>query len=181
MKLTEKTLQKNYLYRGKILNLRRDDAELENGRQVTREVVEHPGGVCVAALNEKNEMVFVRQFRYPYSKVVLEIPAGKLEPGEDPFEAVKREQLEETGTRAEAYQFLGEMYPSPGYTDEIIRIWACRISQYGALKLDEGEFLETEYVPLETAVEMVLRNEIPDAKTQVAILKTSCLVKAGQL
>ena len=72
MKLTEKTLQKNYLYRGKILNLRRDDAELENGRQVTREVVEHPGGVCVAALNEKNEMVFVRQFRYPYSKVVLE-------------------------------------------------------------------------------------------------------------
>lgn len=181
MKLTEKTLQKNYVYQGKIVNLRRDDAELENGRQVLREVVEHPGGVCVAALNDRDEMIFVRQFRYPYSKVVLEIPAGKLERGEDPFEAMKREQMEETGTSADKYIFLGELYPTPGYSDEIIRIWACRISKCGKAMPDEGEFLETEYLPLKTATEMVLRNEIPDAKTQVAILKTSCLVEAGQL
>lgn len=181
MKLTEKTLRKHVVYQGKIVNLRRDDAELENGRQVLREVVEHPGGVCVAALNEKDEMLFVRQFRYPYGKVVLEVPAGKLERGEDPFEAMKREQMEETGTRAERYVFLGEMYPTPGYSNEIIRIWACRISSCGQARPDEGEFLESEYLPLETAVQMVLQNEIPDAKTQVAILKTSCLVKAGQL
>ena len=181
MKLTEKTLEQKYLYHGKIIQVRLDKAELENGAVVGREVVEHPGGVSVAVLTEQNELLFVRQFRYPYGEIVLELPAGKLEKGEDPFEAVKREQMEETGTAGEHYTFLGNLYPSPGYCGEIIRIWACRISEKGEMHLDEDEFLEVERIPLKKAVEMVLNNEIPDSKTQVGILKTAALVKAGKL
>ena len=146
----------------------RDTVELENGKTSAREVVCHNGGVCVAALTEQNE-------------VLLELPAGKLEKGEDPFEAVKREQMEETGTTGENYISLGNLYPSPGYCGEIIRIWACRVAQKGEMHLDEDEFLEVERIPLDKAVEMVLNNEIPDSKTQVGILKTAALVKAGKL
>ena len=130
---------------------------------------------------EQNEVLLVRQFRYPYKEVLLELPAGKLEKGEDPFEAVKREQMEETGTTGENYISLGNLYPSPGYCGEIIRIWACRVAQKGEMHLDEDEFLEVERIPLDKAVEMVLNNEIPDSKTQVGILKTAALVKAGKL
>lgn len=105
MKLSEKTLQQEYRYRGKIVNLRVDQALLENGATALREVVEHPGGVCVGALTEKNELLFVRQFRYPYGEVVTELPAGKLERGEDPLEAGKRELLEETGVIGKDYSF----------------------------------------------------------------------------
>ena len=103
MKLTEKTLEQQYLFHGKIIQVRLDKAELENGAVVDREVVEHPGGVSVAVLTENNELLFVRQFRYPYGETILELPAGKLEKGEDPFEAVKREQKEETGTTGTGY------------------------------------------------------------------------------
>ena len=113
--------------------------------------------------------------------MLLELPAGKLEKGEDPFEAIKREQMEETGTTGEDYISLGNLYPSPGYCGEIIRIWACRVAQKGEMHLDEDEFLEVERIPLDKAVEMVLNNEIPDSKTQVGILKTAALVKAGKL
>ena len=112
--------------------------------------------------------------------MLLELPAGKLEPGEDPFEAVKREQLEETGTRGDNYVSLGEVYPTPGYCGEIIRLWACRAAEgQQELSLDEDEFLDTERIPLDRAVEMVCNNEIPDAKTQIGILKTAFLVKNG--
>ncbi len=114
--------------------------------------------------------------------MLLELPAGKLEPGEDPFEAMKREQMEETGTQGENYISLGEVYPTGGYCGEIIRLWACRvIGEQQDLHLDEDEFLDTERIPLEEAVEMVSRNEIPDAKTQIGILKTAQLVKKGLL
>ena len=107
MDFTEKPLKQDYLYRGKIVNLRVDDAELPDGTTALREVVEHPGGVCVAALTDKEELLFVEQFRYPYMETVLELPAGKLEYGEDPFEAGKRELLEETGAAAKNYRDLG--------------------------------------------------------------------------
>lgn len=181
MKLTEKTLEQKYLYHGKIIQVRLDKAELENGAVVGREVVEHPGGVSVAVLTEQNELLFVRQFRYPYGEIVLELPAGKLEKGEDPFDAIRREQMEETGTTGENYIYLGDIYPTPGYCNEIIRLWACRIASYGNQKLDEGEFLEVDRVPLERAVEMVMNNEIEDSKTQIGILKTAQLVRAGKL
>ena len=167
MKLYEKTLSEKEMFRGRIIRVHVDDVELENGQPALREVVDHPGGVSVCILTEQNEVIFVRQFRYPYKQVLLELPAGKLEPGEDPFEAVKREQREETGTASENYISLGQVYPTPGDAEE--------------LSLDEDEFLCTERVPLEKAVEMVCRNEIPDAKTQIGILKTARLVEQGLL
>lgn len=181
MKLFEKTLTSETKFEGRIIKVLRDTVELENGKTSAREVVCHNGGVCVAALTEQNEVLLVRQFRYPYKEVLLELPAGKLEKGEDPFEAVKREQMEETGTTGENYISLGSLYPSPGYCGEIIRIWACRVAQKGEMHLDEDEFLEVERIPLDKAVEMVLNNEIPDSKTQVGILKTAALIKAGKL
>ncbi len=181
MKLFEKTLTSETKFEGRIIKVLRDTVELENGKTSAREVVCHNGGVCVAALTEQNEVLLVRQFRYPYKEVLLELPAGKLEKGEDPYEAVKREQMEETGTAGENYISLCNLYPSPGYSGEIIRIWACRVAQKGEMHLDEDEFLEVERIPLDKAVEMVLNNEIPDSKTQVGILKTAALVKAGKL
>ncbi len=181
MKLTEKTVNQSYVYRGKIVNMRVDDAELENGRITKREVVEHPGGVSIAALNERDEMLFVRQFRYPYGEVVLEAPAGKLEKGEDAFEAGKRELKEETGATGENYQFLGNLYPTPGYCNEIIRLYCCRVKEYGEAQPDDDEFLEVERIPIGKAVEMVMANEINDAKTQVMILKVAMLLKEGKL
>ena len=181
MNLTETPLSQEYKYKGRIINLRVDEARLPNGAKATREVIEHPGGVCVAALTDEGELLFVRQFRYPYQEVIPEIPAGKLTPGEDPLECGKRELQEETGAAAAQYEFLGKLYPSPGYCGEIIRIWACRVAQKGEMHLDEDEFLEVERIPLDKAVEMVLNNEIPESKTQVGILKTAALVKAGKL
>lgn len=182
MKLLEETKATQEIFQGRIIRVHVDEVQLENGQTSKREVVEHPGGVSVAILTEKNELIFVRQFRYPYKQVLLELPAGKLEPGEDPFEAMKREQLEETGTRAESYVSLGNVYPTPGYCGEIIRLWACRASgAQEALSLDEDEFIETECIPLDKAVEMVCNNEIPDAKTQIGILKTARLVEQGLL
>ena len=172
MELEEKTVNKNYIYKGKILNLRRDDAVLPNGKPCVREVVEHAGGVTVAALTDDDELIFVRQFRYPYMKVLLELPAGKLEKGEDPLESGKRELLEETGCTAEEYISLGEFYPSCGYTDEVIYLYLAKGLKFGSQSLDEDEFLNVEKIPLEKAVKMVMSNEIKDGKTQTAILKS---------
>ena len=181
MKLYEKTLRSETVFKGRIIRVRLDDVELENGEHAKREAVDHNGGVCVAALTDDDELLFVRQFRYPYKEVLLEVPAGKLEKGEDPFEAVQREQAEETGTTGKDYVFLGDFYPSPGYCGEIIRIWACRVAEYTAQHLDEDEFLEVERIPLFEAERMVMENRVPDGKTQTAILKTAALVRAGKL
>lgn len=181
MKLTEKTLSRENKFQGRIIDVHVDSVELEDGSKSFREVVDHPGGVCVSILDKDNNLILVRQFRYPYKEVLLELPAGKLEKGEDPFEAMKREQKEETGTTGESYVSLGNLYPSPGYCGEIIRMWACRAVSEGELSLDEDEFIETEKIPLEKAVEMVLNNEICDSKTQVGILKTWNLVNKGLL
>ena len=177
MDFTEKPLKQDYLYRGKIVNLRVDNAELPDGTPALREVIEHPGGVCVAALTEKEELLFVEQFRYPYMETVLELPAGKLEYGEDPFEAGKRELLEETGAAAENYRDLGKLYPTPGYCGEIIHMYLAENLTFSEQHLDEDEFLEVRRIPLEEAFQMVMRNEIRDSKTQVGILKTYQLVK----
>lgn len=181
MKLTEKTLEQNYIYRGRILDFHVDRAELVSGRVVTRECVDHRGGVSVAVLTDEGEMLFVRQYRYPYHEAVLEALAGKLEAGEDPFEAAKREQKEETGTTGKNYLSLGTMYPSPGYTNEVLHLYACRVEASGRQNLDEGEFLEVEKIPLAEAVRMVERGEIPDGKTQVLVLRAEKLVREGKL
>ena len=172
MDLTEKTLKKEYIFKGRIINLRVDDALMPDGKTALREVVEHPGGVCVAALTDENELLFVEQFRYPYSEVVLELPAGKLEYGEDPFLAGKRELKEETGAQASEYEDLGKLYPTPGYCGEIIYMYLAKGLSYGEQQLDSDEFLEVKKIPLETAFKMVMNNEIRDSKTQVGIMKT---------
>lgn len=181
MELIEKTLAEKTAYEGRILRFHVDEIELQNGRHSTREVVDHPGGASIAVLTEQNEMLFVRQYRYPYHAVVLEAPAGKLEKGEDPFEAIKREQLEETGTTGKNYVNLGQLYPSPGYTSEIIYLYACRAESFGSTKFDDDEFLEIERIPMKKAVEMVMNNEIPDSKTQVLVLKAARLLDEGKL
>lgn len=178
MTLNEETHSQEYRYRGKIVNLRLDDAVLPNGNHALREVVEHPGGVCVAALTDERELLFVRQFRYPYGKVLLELPAGKLDKnGENPLEAGKRELREETGAVAAEYRSLGELYPTPGYCDEIIYLYFAQDLTFGETDPDEDEFLECERIPLDKAVKMVLNNEIADAKTQVAVLKVAALLQ----
>lgn len=180
MNLEEKTLEKNTLFSGRIINLRRDTALLPNGATATREVVEHPGGVCVAALDENDNLLMVKQFRYPYMEIILEVPAGKRDKGgEDPLTCGKRELKEETGATAEEYISLGELYPSPGYCDEIIYLFAAKGLTFGDTCPDEDEFLAVEKIPLKTAVQMVLNGEIKDAKTQVCILKLKALKEKG--
>lgn len=181
MELTEKTLSSKSVFDGKILHITLDEVELPDGRKSKREVVNHSGGVSVVALDDNNNLLFVKQFRYPYKEVVLELPAGKLEKGSSPLENGKRELLEETGAVGYSYISLGQVYPSPGYTAEIIHLYACRVQSVGNSQLDEGEFLNVEKIPLSKAVEMVLNNQIPDAKTQIAVLKTAMLLESGKI
>ena len=181
MLLTEKTLSTSDIFNGKILHVIHDEVELEDGSRSMREVVRHPGGVCVAALDSEDNLLFVRQFRYPYSEVVLELPAGKLEKGSTPLENGKRELLAETGAVGFNYISLGQVYPSPGYTDEIIHLYACRVKEQSENRPDEGEFLNVEKIPLKKAAEMVLNNQVFDAKTQIAVLKTAMLITSGKL
>lgn len=123
MELIEKTLSRQEIFSGRIIHVHRDTVELPNGQEAAREVVDHPGGVCVLALDDQGRALLVRQFRYPYGKVLREVPAGKLEYGEDPDDAIVRELREETGASAASIRPLGELYPSPGYCGEIIRMY----------------------------------------------------------
>lgn len=181
MELFEKTVEKNYVYEGKIIKVRRDKAELPNGKPCTREVVEHNGGVCVAALTDNDELMFVRQFRYPYMEIIPELPAGKLEIGEDPFEAGKRELREETGCIAENYADLGKFYPTPGYCGEIIYLYVGWNLKECEMNLDEDEFLEVEKIPLEKAVDMVMNGEIRDGKTQALVMRVAEMKRRGSI
>ncbi len=175
MHLEEKTLSSELKFDGKIVKLFVDKAELENGEVVTREMVKHPGGVCVVPLDKDDNVLMVRQFRYPPHKVMLEIPAGKLEYGENPEECGLRELREETGCTCDEFTFLGSLIPTPAYDNEIIYMYLARGLHDGAQKLDDDEFLDIEKIPLEKAVEMIMNNEIEDAKTQIALLKTKLL------
>ena len=159
----------------------RDTVELENGKTSAREVVCHNGGVCVAALTEQNEVLLVRQFRYPYKEVLLELPAGKLEKGEDPFEAAKRELGEECGLTADHYTPLGEFYPTVGYDTEIIYMWVATGLHTTQMHLDDDEFLTPDRIPLAKAYEMVMSGEIKDGKTIAGVLKLKALVDEGRL
>ncbi len=176
MHLEEKQLTSELKYDGRIVKLYADTALLENGDTTLREVIKHPGGVCVVALTEDNEALFVRQFRYPHGKVLLEIPAGKLEYGEDHRACGLRELREETGCTCDSFEYLGKLLPTPAYDTEVIHMYIARGLHSGEQHLDDNEFLEVEKIPLDKAVEMIMNNEISDAKTQVAILKTKMLL-----
>ncbi len=173
----EKTLSSKEVFDGKVIRVCHDSVLLENGESALREVVYHNGGVCVLPLTSEGEVIFVKQFRYPYKEEVLELPAGKLNKGEDPFESAVRELKEETGAEAKKYTPLGRLYPSPGYCGEIITMYLAEDLSFGEQSLDDDEFLDTVRIPFEKAVEMVLAGEIPDAKTQTAVLKAKLLQK----
>lgn len=181
MELREKTLSKDYKFRGKIINLRVDEAQVPNGNKCIREVIEHNGGVCVVPITDNNEIIYVKQFRYPYSEVIIEIPAGKREGDEEPIVCGKRELKEETGYTAKEFVFLGELYPTPAYCDEIIYMYAAKGLTLGKTNFDNDEFLEIESMPIEQFVEKILSGEIKDAKTQTAVLKVNELMRQGAL
>ncbi len=176
MHLEEKTISSEQIFDGRVVKLFVDKAELENGEVVTREVIKHPGGVCVVPLDENGNVLFVKQYRYPHHQVMLEIPAGKLEWGESHHDCGLRELKEETGCTCDKYTYLGSLIPTPAYCGEVIHMYLAEGLHYGEQSLDEDEFLDIEKIPLEKAAEMIMNNEIADAKTQLAILKTTMLL-----
>ena len=180
MNFEEKTLKENEIYNGRIITVHVDDIELPDGQKAIREVVEHSGGVCVAALTKDNELYFVRQYRYPYKRVLLELPAGKLEKGEDPLKAGIRELEEECGVVADEVISLGAIYPTVAYCSEIIYLYAAKGLRNTNQHLDDGEFLSVEKISLEKATELVMNGEISDAKTVALVLKINNLVKDGK-
>lgn len=171
----ETKLSSTEIYHGRVFRVTTDHVLLENNKEATREVVHHNGGVCIAALDQDDNLLFVHQYRYPMGTEILELPAGKREKDEDPAVCGRRELEEECGYQAGKFSLLSIMYPTVGYCSEIIHIYLAEDLTTTHQNLDEDEFLDVERIPFQTAVEMVLRNEIPDAKTQLAILKIYAL------
>ncbi|MBR3630773.1 MAG: NUDIX hydrolase [Oscillospiraceae bacterium] len=173
--LSEKKLDSKLIFDGRILRVELDTVELEDGTHATRELVRHPGGVCVLAVTEQEEILLVRQLRYPYQEVTAEIPAGKLEYGEDPEACGRRELLEECGCTPDSFTYLGKVYPTPAYTSEVIRMYLAKGLHFSSQSLDAGEFLDVERVPFEEALRRVMHDEIPDSKSQIAILRYAAM------
>ncbi|MBR7160691.1 MAG: NUDIX hydrolase [Clostridia bacterium] len=168
MDLIEKTLSSTTIYDGKVIKVMRDQVSLPNGESAYREIVHHNGGATVLAV--KDDMVyFVRQYRYAYHDELLELPAGKLNEGEDPKSCAIRELEEETGLKATDVDLITKLYPSPGYTDEVIYVYLALDFVQGTQHLDEDEFLGVITLPLSTVKDMLDSGEIRDAKTIVAL------------
>ena len=177
MDCTEKRVSSEIMFKGRIITVRKDKAELVNGHIVTREVVEHDGGVAVVPIDADGCVIAVRQFRYPFERELLEVPAGKLENGEDPLECAKRELSEETGYTAGRYVYLGPVYPSPGFCKEILYIYLAADLVPGEAHPDDDEFLNVERIPLEKLSAMIADNTICDAKTIIGVLKAENFLK----
>ena len=177
MDLTERKLSREDTFAGRIVTVHVDTVELPGGRTATREVVDHPGGVAVLALDGENRVLTVTQYRYPFGRPLLEIPAGKLDhPGEDPYEAGLRELREETGAVPGRYESLGRILPSPGCYGEILHLYLARDLKMEEQSLDEDEFLNVERIPFAEMVRRCLSGEIEDAKTVAAVLKGKILL-----
>lgn len=177
MDYTETTIKKLNRYNGLITNTRVDIVKLQNGNKVYREVVEHPGGVTIIPVDDEGYVYCVRQYRYPFQIHLLEVPAGKLEKGEDPLEAAKRELSEETGITANKYINLGEIYTSPGFCTEILYIYLASDLCFGKSHPDEDEFLDVEKIHINKLYEEVMKNKIVDCKTIVAVLKAKTILE----
>ena len=165
------------IFNGVILHVQRDTVRLPNGSETIREVIRHIGAVCVIPVLENGDVVMERQYRYPLDRVILEIPAGKLDAAdEDRFSAIQRELREETGYTADEWTVLGDFHPAPAYSDEFITMYMARGLRKGDRHLDEDEFLDVYTIPLKDLVEDVMAGRISDAKTQVCILKAARLL-----
>ncbi len=174
MELTEKTLTSREVYRGRILRVREDTVRLPNGKTAEREVAEHPGGVGILAL-DGGDVLLVRQYRYAFSRVLTEIPAGKREPGEEPFVTAQRELREEIGATAGKWTELGALIASPGCYGEVLYLYMAQELTFGDTHPDEDEFLDVVRMPFDRAVELCMTGELTDAKTVIAVLKGKLL------
>ncbi len=168
-KLEEKTINSKVIYNGRIIDLHLEEVELPDGKTSQREVVKHPGAVAILAITSENKIVLVRQYRKPLNREIIEIPAGKLEKGEDPEVCAHRELEEETGYRSKELTYLQSFYTSPGFADELIHIFYTDQLEQGEVQLDQDEFVERMEVTLEEAIELVKTQDIYDAKTVFAI------------
>ncbi len=178
--LTEVCIGSERIFEGVVVHLYKDKVRLQDGSESVREVLRDCRAVCVLPLDKDGNVTVVSQFRYAHDKVLCEIPAGKLDAGEDYLEAAKRELREETGIEAGKYTFLGEIYTTPAFVDEVIYMYlATELKEGGEQELDRDEFLNVEKIPLDTLVKMTLDGEIRDAKTQVAVLKVMALKEKG--
>lgn len=175
MDMTEKQLSRETVYEGKILHIYRDTVLLPNGKEGVREVAEHPGGVAVIAIDDQDRVLTVKQYRYVFSQVMEEIPAGKLERGEDPDEAALRELKEETGAVPEHFTKLGRIIASPGCYGEVLHLYLAEGLHFGETNPDEDEFLDLIRTPFDEMLARVLSGEIEDAKTICGILKVHAL------
>jgi ADP-ribose pyrophosphatase len=171
MELYEKKLTSKQIFDGKVVKLFVDTVELPDGSEAIREIVRHPGAVCVIPVTKDMDVVTVKQYRYAFEQIMLEIPAGKLEPGENPLEAVKRELEEESGVVAGKIEYLGEIFTTVAIFDEKIHLYLATELEFKDAHPDDDEFLEVENIPLKKLYEMVMNGEIKDSKTQIAILK----------
>lgn len=174
MDLIEKTLTSDVVYDGKIINVYNDKVEISTGKTSYREVVEHSGGVVILAVHKKDnieKILMVKQFRYPLKQALLELPAGKLEKNEDPFEAAKRELTEETGYIAQNWEDLGYIYTSPGYSNEKLYLYKATNLEYVGDCPDEGEILIEYEFSTDEIKKMIQNGDITDAKTICAFMK----------
>ncbi|TCZ77487.1 NUDIX hydrolase [Paenibacillus albiflavus] len=165
----EVTISTKPIFNGKVISLQVDEVQLPNGQTATRELVKHPGAVAVIALVD-DRMIFVDQFRKPLERMQVEIPAGKLDSGEEPLEAARRELEEETGYACESLSHVCSFYTSPGFADEILHIYVAEgLKQVGELKLDEDEFLDCLLLTFEDAQRLIQEQRISDSKTIFAV------------
>lgn len=176
MELLEKRLSGQTMFEGKIITVKLDKVLLPDGAQASREVVEHPGGVCILALQEDGTVPLVRQFRYPLGDVMLELPAGKLEYGEEPRLAAIRELGEEVGLEPGELTDLGFIYVSPGFCTEKLHMYLAREVKSVPVHPDEDEFLDIVHMPFGELAERVMSGEITDGKTVATVLKTKVLL-----
>ena len=176
MSFYEEQVQSELVYNGLIVDIKRDKVKIQTEKLVSREVVIHSGGVGVVALTEDNKVLMVRQYRYPIGEETLEIPAGKLSVGENPLECAKRELSEETGAAASRYTSLGYVYPSPGYSTEVLHLYLAQDLFFGDMHLDEDELLSVESVDIDELLNHVMSGKIKDAKTVIGVLKTKELL-----
>lgn len=167
----EKTVSSKTVFSGKIVKLNVDEVAMPGGKVATRELVEHPGGVGIVAVTDEDEIIMVRQYRKAIDAAIYEIPAGKLDPGEAHRDCGLRELGEETGMTAETFEYMGFIYPSPGFTNEVTHVYLAQGLSRGQAHPDEDEFLEIEKIPFEKAYDMVMAGEINDAKSVFGILK----------
>ena len=180
--LEEKQLDSKLIYSGSLLKVYRDEIELPNGKHTGREYIKHNGAVCIAALKDDGTLAVEHQYRYPFHRIVTELPAGKLDtPDEDPLEAAKRELREETGIRADKWIYLGGFIPTCAYSTELIHMYLASGLHFGDKDLDEDEFINVRFVPLDELVDKVMSGEIQDSKTQTVVLKAAYLRDHGKL